>query len=365
MKIGITLNLSNNFWANGLNQNGVFLYEIIEKIGYQPFYITQQLPSYNLNFNHKAFLLKDLILDNQEYLDVILMVGYELPLDFVRKLKSRNNKTKFIFVELGNSLLNQMGTLVNPPNQDDAIFNDFKFNEYIDAVWTSPHYECNKPYLSTLFNTNNVHTCNYLWSPFFLQKKAQDLNSKGLNPFFQSMSHNINVFEPNLNISKCSLIPFMAVQKFNYLFPEKPLSLNIFNSSKIRKSKFLQSWFNKFPVTQNNKCFFNNRWSTLDALSKFGGVILSHNHKNALNYSHFEALYMGTPLIHNSESLMGHGYYYPEFDVTMAAMQLNSAFQNHESTFMKDRSLAREFLAQFDPSNKSNINAYKKLIDEA
>ena len=364
MKIGITLNLSNNFWANGLNQNGIFLYEVIEKMGYKPFHITQQLPSHNLNFNHRAFLLKDLMLDDQETLDMVLMVGYELPVDCIAKLKSRNKNTKFIFIELGNSLFTQMARLVSPPDQDDAIFNDFTLNQHIDAVWTSPHYECNKPYLSTLFNTDNVHTCNYLWSPFFLQDKIKELKRKNLDPLFNSSSYNVNVFEPNLTVSKCSLVPFMAAQKFNYLFPEKPLQLNLFNSTKIRNSKYLQSWFNKFPITQDKKCFFNNRWSTLDALSKFGGVILSHNHKNALNYSHFEALYMGTPLIHNSEALIDYGYYYPEFDIKMAAMQLYSAFENHESTFMKDRSFAREFLAQFDISNKSNINAYQKLIDE-
>ena len=365
MKIGLTLDLSVNFWANGLQQNSVFLYEIIQRIGYKPYYITTKLPSHNLNFKHKAILLRDLMLDEQEVFDMILMVGYELPLEYILKLKSRNSKTKFIFIELGNSLLTDMSKVINPPAQNDPIFNDFNVNEHINGVWTSPHYANNKPYLSTLFNTDKVQICNYIWSPLFLQEKIKQLKSKNIDPFFNKSIKNVNVFEPNSTVSKCSLIPFLIAQKFDYMFPNELSSVNIFNSEKIRKSNYLSAWFNKFPITKNQKCFFNNRWSTLDAMAKFGGFIVSHHHKNSLNYAHFEALYMGLPLVHNSEDLMNYGYYYPDFDIKMAAMQLKSAFENHESTMTEDRRVAREFLSKFDYTNTANIHAYKKLIDES
>ena len=45
-------------------------------------------------------------------------------------------------------------------------------------------------------------------------------------------------------------------------------------------------------VKKKDFCYFNKRWGTLDALSKFGSTIVSHQIKNELNYSYLEALFL-------------------------------------------------------------------------
>ena len=61
MKIGITLDMSIAFWANGMQQNIVFLYEMINRCGHECFYITHKKPTHTLKKNHRGMLLNDLL----------------------------------------------------------------------------------------------------------------------------------------------------------------------------------------------------------------------------------------------------------------------------------------------------------------
>ena len=84
---------------------------------------------------------------------------------------------------------------------------------------------------------------------------------------------------------------------------------------------------------------------------------------NELNYSHLESLYLGLPLIHNAEILQDVGYYYPEFDVQLGAMQLKNAIQNHASVLGQYKKDVKVVLDKFSINNKENIKAYQDLID--
>ena len=44
MKIGITLDFAGSFWANGLQQNAVFLYEVFSRAGNECYYLFDKEP---------------------------------------------------------------------------------------------------------------------------------------------------------------------------------------------------------------------------------------------------------------------------------------------------------------------------------
>ena len=54
MKIGITLDMSVAFWANGMQQNIVFLYEMIQRCGHECYYITHKKPLHELKKEHRV-----------------------------------------------------------------------------------------------------------------------------------------------------------------------------------------------------------------------------------------------------------------------------------------------------------------------
>lgn len=363
MKIGLTLNMSVAFWANGMQQNIVFLYSLLKSIGHDCFYITHEEPKYVIHKNHKGMVLGDLLKDESEVFDIIFIAGFDLSESMFRLLKKRNPNLKIILIHYGNKLMDDMHYGVcGPDNSRSPI----KKSSFIDEIWTSPHYEFSIPYLKTYYNNEKIKIAPYIWDSFFVDEKVSHLKKLKLDPYFNSSKVNqICIFEPNKTHSKNCLLPIMICERFSQLFSDEINSINVFCAEKIRKRVFFSSFIKGLSVGRKEDfMFFNNRWSSLDACSKFGSTVISHQINNELNYSHFESLYLGLPLIHNSEMLQDVGYYYPEFDVDMGAKQLKNAMLNHSkfhSSYVRD---CNKFLESFSPYSENNINQYNSLLNE-
>ena len=82
---------------------------------------------------------------------------------------------------------------------------------------------------------------------------------------------------------------------------------------------------------------------------------------NPLNFLHLETLYLGYPLIHNSEPINETGYYYQ--NIEDAVDQIKYAFENHKKTSNNYLTKAIEIIDRFNPLRENNINNYKKLLD--
>jgi len=362
MKIGITLDMSVAFWANGMQQNIVFLYSLLQNAGNECYYITYKKPEHELHKGHKGMMLQDLLKDDNEVLDVLIIAGFDLLPDMYKRLKKRNKKLKIILIHYGNKMIDDFThAAVGPESNREPI----AISSFIDEIWTSPHYGFAVNYLKTYYKNDNVKIAPYIWDSFFVDEKIEELKDKGLNPEFnQSMSNKICVFEPNKNFSKNCVIPLMICERFNQLFGNELSSINIFCCEKIRKRKFLIKYVNQLNIgKQKDLLFFNNRWGAIEACCKFGKTVLSHQTFNELNYSHFEKLHLGLPLIHNSAMLENVGYYYPEFDVDMGAKQLKNAMQNHASTINDYKKDAKTFLREFSPDSENNIKEYIDLLN--
>jgi len=363
MKIGLTINMSVAFWANGMQQNIVFLYSLLQSIGNNCFYITQEQPKYTIHKNHKGMILKDLLEDQAEMFDFIFIAGFDLTDAMYAALKKRNPNLKIILIHYGNKLMDDMSHGIS--GSDNSRL-PVKKSSYIDQIWTSPHYEFSIPYLRAYYNNENVRLAPYIWDSFFVDEKIKDLKKLNLNPFFSKDKVNqVCIFEPNKTHSKNCLVPIMICERFAQLFEEEIKSINVFCAEKIRKRQFFAAFIKGLSIGEKKDyMFFNNRWGSLDACSKFGSTVISHQINNELNYSHFESLYLGLPLIHNSEMLQDVGYYYPEFDVDMGAKQLKNVILNHSKThtsYIKD---CNRFLESFSPYSQENINQYSSLLNE-
>ena len=361
MKIGITLDMSVAFWANGMQQNIVFLNELLSRAGNDCYYITFKKPAHGLHKDHKGMMLQDLLNDEGEVFDVIIVAGFDLLPEMYRKLKRRNKNLKIILVHFGNKLMDDIHYgICDTKTTKEPL----QKPEILDQVWISPHHQFASEYIKTYYDTQNVHVVPYVWDGFFVDEKIQELKQKSLSPFFKaSKAKDICIFEPNISHLKTCIIPLAICEQFNKLFPGELGDINTFGCAKIRSNKFFEKLMHKFSIVHDTKkCYFNNRWGALDALSKFGSTIVSHQIHNELNYSHFEALYLGLPLVHNSPRLENVGYYYPQFDVGMGAKQLKNAIQNHASTIDAYKKDAANFLKEFSPYAENNTKAYIDLL---
>lgn len=365
MKIGITLNLSINFWSNGLNQNVKFIYDIFKRLGHEVYYITNNSPSSKFNFSHKFMMQNDVLLDSNESFDCIIMAGFEMSSSNIKLIKKRNAKCKFILLQLGNKLMFDLKDSINPPENKEVKLNHKSQGSLLSSIWVSPHHAFGSEYVKVAYGNDNVKIAPYVWDPFFVQGKIEDLKSKGLSPFFNpKLVKKIGIFESNSLINKSFLIPLCIAEKSFKECPDLIEGVSLFCMNNFKNNNFFKVWMNTFNITQKDSLvFFNNRWSSLDALSKFCGTIVSHQYDNDLNYAHFEALYMGLPLIHNSKTLMDEGYYYPDFDIGIAANQLHNAINNHHKFHDDYMRSGRDFVAKYSPYNDSILHKYQLLLE--
>ena len=362
MKIGITIDMSTAFWANGMQQNIVFLYSMLRSIGHECHYVTYKEPRFKLDKSHTGMMLQDLLSDEKESLDVLIIAGFDLLPDMYEKLLKRNQKLKVVLVHFGNKMLDDIHyAICNPDTKREPI----KTPKFLSEIWISPHHEFGKEYLKTYYNFENIKTAPYLWDPFFIQSKIKDLKNKNLSPFFDEQKvKRVCIFEPNISHIKNCIIPLAICERFEQKFPSILERVSSFACDKIREKPYFFDLMKRTSMVKKDKCYFNNRWGSLDALSKFGSTIISHQINNELNYAHLEALYLGLPLIHNSPRFENLGYYYPDFNVDIAANQLYSAILNHKEVLDDYTKDAREFINRFSPYNQSNRNKYTQILNE-
>ena len=363
MKIGITIDPSVAFWANGLQQNIVFLKHLFNADkNIESFYVVTQDPDQKIDMKKEGVFLEDLLSNNSLIVDVLIVAGFTLNDYMYDKLKSKNPKLKIILVHFFNKFMDDIHYAINDQKtQKDPI----EKPKHLSEIWILPHHEFFKEYIKCYYNFENVRVVPYLWNSFFIDQKNKELSEKGSSVFFKKGgASRVCIFEPNISHIKNCITPVMICEKLEQIFPGTLESVNVFCCDHIRKGHFFKKFMKRLSIVggKDGFCFFNNKWSTLAGLSRWGNTIVSNQVHNSLNYSHLEVLYLGMPLVHNSEKLMNLGYYYPEFDIDMGAKQLRSAIINHELVLKDYTKDCRDFIKQYDPRNSNNINYYINLI---
>jgi len=363
MKVGVTLDLSVAFWANGLQQNIVFLNDLLDRIpGIDPLYITSNSPTQGLSKKHKGILLSDLLSDESLVLDILLVAGFDLLPEMYDALKRRNPEFRVILIHYGNKLFDDLQSSIFPPSPSRKPLVTPK---YLSGIWISPHHSFALEYLKTYYNFENINVAPYIWDSFFVQESIKSLEEDGLSPFFHpDKAGNVCIFEPNKSHIKHCLLPIMICQRLEQLYPGTLKQMHVSCCQHLRKNHYFEKLMNRLPLVGRNskKCFFNNRWSSLRALSKWGSTIVSNQINNELNYAHLEALHLGLPLIHNSPPLADAGYYYPSFDIHTGALLLKNAIVNHEHELDWYKGNSQRFLRRYSPFEESNIAGYRDLL---
>lgn len=360
-KAAITIDLSLAFWANGLQQNVVFFYEMLERVGgIDPYYLSQNPPKGGLKKKHKGLELDELLKDDSFILDYLFICGFDLLPEMYDILKKRNPNLKVILIHYGSKCIDDLHYSTSPPNLSKQPLQTPK---YLSEVWMSPHHGFSSSYIKTYYNINDVKVAPYIWDSFFIEEAFKSLKSKNKSLFNPKKASNICIFEPNKTSSKHCLLPIMICERLEQIFPGSINQVNSFCCENLRKNHYFGKLMDRLSLHQKpSKCFFNNRWSLISALSKFGSTVVSNQINNELNYLYLELLHLGMPLIHNSKPLKDVGYYYPDFDLDSGAKQLKLAIETHENELNWYKGHARSFLQGYSPYNEKNISIYRDLI---
>ena len=249
--------------------------------------------------------------------------------------KLRHKHTKFICIQYGNELTDDIYYSLNPklkkkPKEEVGP---------LDQIWTSPHYKQNIPYLITKYKNKNIKIIPYLWDDIFIKRQFNDLN---INESFQVFKSKIDIssvtiFEPNISFTKTSLIPINIVERFEQTNPKILKRCNVICGKELTKNEFFPWLITNTDIYNKRKNFLkcHQRYPFLYSVYNWGGLVISNQILNELNYIYLESLYLSLPLIHNSKTLKNYGYYYESFDVIKAAENIETILKDHKKNLLK------------------------------
>jgi hypothetical protein len=371
VKIGITSKFSYDLSANGLAQNVILLYEILETIGMEPVFIDfshceDEEPVKHEFINGKRLISWPLFRESPTHLDALLCPAIACDTFIYDSAKEGNKNIKIASIHYGNNLMGILSEWFGgKPMTNDNIraTSENGFKPY-DECWISEHYLFAKEYYEHSEECE-VKVLPYVWNEKFIKdeesRRGMDLSYKPV------IRPNIAVCEPNLNISKNFFIPLMSIchilNNNNRLFNEAYIYCSQGRVTGDNGKGIATHILNYTAVGDNPKrVFFEERDRFTNILQNDSAIILSFQHLNALNYIYLEALLYGHPLVHNSEFFKDYGYYYEGFNVIEAADQLEYATKNHANNLEEYMEHSKKILYKYSSENPENIENTKKLI---
>lgn len=371
-KIGITISASSltSLWTNGLNQNIHSFYTVIERSKkYEPYLIVFCGKSNKLHeasvdsFKTKNPKIKVVKFEEvrlgQVKLDLIVESGQSYDGELIEKIKAKHPKTKFVSLSYGHAYFILSEKLVNSKETKEGA----AYDHPRDAVWASPHFKETFEWLQISKRSPIIREAPYVWTPKFL---LQSMESLGVakEDFKNKNRANVGVIEPNINLVKNCMIPIAIIEHLYIKDKDILDDCMIFNAAKIRKHAMAGSLFSHLNSVKDKKTTFEARYKFAKIFSSYADIMLSHQHMCSLNYTYLECLYLGIPLVHNSEYFKDAGYYYEGFSISGGSRALEAAAIDKGNFCSYHELAAQEYLWKYSLENPENSKKYIELIDE-
>lgn len=305
-----------DLFQNGLHQNSLTLYTLLEGLGYRCHCLVEKPGAFVPGYR---FLEPETYLRTMDTyrVKVYIEIGLTLDLSFRRLLQSRGTRTVKLY--LGNVLNIDTETVLMTPG--------LHFTHHIagslSEIWTSPHYSMNRPYLLGLngLRWGQGRLVPYVWDPKWIQ---------GLKPWTPPplwTQTDIVIMEPNISFQKSSLYPILLVKAFAKGYPEWKGRLIVQNSERL----FMSKWFREQIVPSLS---FPVVWKGRSPLATIlqenpSAAFVSHQVTNDYNYLILELMYLGYPVLHNSVKWAPYGYSWSVDDWTISQRTLRTVLEHH------------------------------------
>lgn len=374
LKICVSVTISDkndSFWTNGIKQNAVTLrkmFSLMPNAAEVKFINFGKL----LDFKDSTWeKFSEHILRPAEALaifkpDVIVTAQVTPPKTFLDEVETRN--IKLVKHVMGNEY-EIFSEQVLFEYKDIPQTNFYGRRSFYDSTWISPHfYEQNKDFMEVI-SDSPAHIGPYIWDPCFIEKSAED-TAKKLNRestvYIPSgkKEKRISTFEPNINLVKTCITPILSMEKMYRKTPELISKCKVFGSSRIKTKNIFVEFVRDLNVYKEGKMTVELRYPMALSLFNYTDIVIAHQRNLDLNYAYFDAAWLGYPLVHNSKTLRGLGYYYEGWDADMASdklIEVAREFDLHKDEYLKK---SREYISRFLPEDKGNIETYSNLFED-
>ncbi len=357
-------------WSNGAHQNCFFLAMCLRAAGYDVAMINggdgdSPLPnSLPQELRTMPFVrISDEVCDG---LDLLIQAGAQISAAHIERVHAHGGKA--VSFKFGSDFpIDAERAVHNLPS--GAIFNGSKFDE----IWTTTqHTEVCGDYWRVCYRAP-VRVLPHIWHPAFCDQMTNMFPSSfeiGYKP--GRAKKRIAILEPNINLVKTCHIPMLIAED---AFRRDPSRIEVVLVSNAERLKGFQAFatfianLNLFHAKADDglsMISFEPRFNTPWFLSKHADIVISHQWIAVANYSHYDALHLGYPIVHNVPEMAdaGVGYYYPKFEAVAGATQLLECIATYDDERDMHRAAGRAFLNTRIATSRANIAAHRAAVEE-
>jgi hypothetical protein len=360
-RIGITLLINNSLFANGVNQNAIYLARVLKSCGY----IVDLICGNEKTVNEVTEYEKEINVFNLEKsynirYNLIIQVGLTISKKMGSKWKEKNKDIKFVGYECGNHYLIQTERMLFDYNRTNSTLGGrFEFDQKMDQIWSIPQME-NTNYFFYKFYTgqDKVTVVPFIWDPFVIEETFKIRNETEYKP---RPIKRCGVMEPNLSVMKNSIFPAVILERSQ---KNNPLDkVYLFGTELIKESKPYIDFIKSLNIYQDKKLTVEARFQTAKVLINHVDFVLSWQWENNLNYLWMDVAWMGYPIVHNGSMCQDIGYYYEGFNGDMAIEKIDEMINNHNNNHEDYLVKNRETIKRYTKENDKLISQYKELVE--
>lgn len=354
-----------NIFNNGLYQNVLILYKMIDAMGYMPILVVSGKPKDlkdvpKILHSCRLAEIEDLI-RNPIPVHMYIEIGMSVHQQLKRFLKVLGAKCTKLY----------LGNILNIDIETPMFFNPMFFSHHVvgetSEIWVSPHYYMHAEYAAALNNVTpggkDQKVAPYVWDPCVLTDEGR--RHVKWRPRAPGEKPTLIIMEPNISFQKNSLGPLMICEEYTRKYPDVDFEVLVINGDRLMLNpNFVRNILPYLDLHKKNRLKMVPRKdmvSTLMSLPHAIGVCYHLN--NEFNYMVLEYVYSGYPCLHNCTAWKDCGYYYPELDTVAAADQLHIAIHSHHERLETYTAHGRALAWRHSPYNPDVHREWKKLLE--
>lgn len=339
---------------NGLLQNSIILYQMLESMGYTCTLLVEKAPENKttLLLNTYSYLLPETYLKAPFPIQVYIEIGMSLDVGWKKYLKDCG--TKIVKLYLGN--------ILNIDIETTAITKGINFPHhktgFLDEIWTSPHYAMNKDYASIINSTKRTAIAPYVWDSCFIEDMTHWRKSS------EWTITDIVITEPNISFQKCCFFPLLLADQFARRCPEWTGSIILQNTERLMNNLYFKDTIlPELTIQKKGRLVLKGRQSIKDIVKEHpSAAFICHQFNNDYNYMLLELMTCNFPVLHNSVGWSSFGYTWNPDRWEESLQQLATMLCSHSENLFAYKAQARQLAWKHSPWNPILRAEWNKLL---
>lgn len=351
-RIAITINLKKSIWANGINQNAIYLANLLKEIGYNVYLV------HGLNENVEDINGIKTISFKKAYdipFAMVIQLGLTVSNNMLSNFRLKNKNVKLVAYECGNKYIIDMEAILFKKNNDTVISDTAKPHQ----IWSIPQMEnTNLQYYSFSTSQDKATVVPFIWEPIAIEDYCNDY---GYSTYTNREINRVGVMEPNISVMKNVLLPIAVLEK-QYKKHSNLKEIYLIGADLVKSSKRLIQILSETKIYKDGLVSADSRIPSMDAINKYFDLVLSWQWENNLNYLWLDIAWMGWPVVHNGSMCQDVGYYYEGFDIQGGQEAVQKAIESHndDAEYLERN---RTIIKRYTHQNEKLKEQYKMLVE--